>query len=36
VDYDENIQQDADDDKAYEDHENGDQDQDKEIDEENV
>jgi hypothetical protein len=32
VDYDENIQQDADDDKAYEEHKNGDQEQDKEID----
>jgi hypothetical protein len=34
VDYDENIQQDADDDKAYENNENRDQEQDKEIDEE--
>jgi hypothetical protein len=33
VDYDENIQQDADDDEAYEDDENGDQ-EDEEIDEE--
>jgi thiamine phosphate synthase YjbQ (UPF0047 family) len=34
VDYDETIQQDTDDDKAYEHNENGDQEQDKEIDEE--
>jgi hypothetical protein len=34
VDYDENIQQDADDDKAYEDDESGDQEQDEEIDDE--
>jgi hypothetical protein len=34
VDYDENIQQDADDDEAYDDYENGDPEQDKEIDKE--